>query len=243
MSRWDRLLVFGAFNIAALACFVICFALFPVLSLKPRKFAILYVYPDPPSRLFGFDAPKYWRLARATFSLVSLCPPPHLFFVSAIMRLGPVGSPQQSVAACLDCLHGFPHHAVLDASNGLGLPWTGCLRSRLLPRRGSRLSMDVLSQAIDRTFVVSQIEHSNVVITHLPASLISCLCLRNRWSMGSVLFLASWAVLMGPLTYAKHLLSTPRLPFTAAYFGSIALTLYFAVGVSRRLLFPCYYKH
>jgi len=50
--------------------------------------------------------------------------------------------------------------------------------------------------------------------------------------MGSVLFLASWAVLMGPLTYAKHLLSTPRLPFTAAYFGSIALTLYFAVGVS-----------
>ena len=52
--------------------------------------------------------------------------------------------------------------------------------------------------------------------------------------MGSVLFLASWAVLMGPLTYAKHLLSTPRLPFSAAYFGSIALTLYFAVGVSPR---------
>ena len=49
--------------------------------------------------------------------------------------------------------------------------------------------------------------------------------------MGSLLFLASWAVLMGPLTYARHLLSTPRLPFTAAYFGSIALTLYFAVGV------------
>jgi len=37
---------------------------------------------------------------------------------------------------------------------------------------------------------------------------------------------------MGPLTYAKHLLSTPRLPFTAAYFGAITLTLYFAVGVS-----------
>lgn len=29
-----------------------------------------------------------------------------------------------------------------------------------------------------------------------------------------------------------HLLSTERLPFTAAYFGSIALTLYFALGVS-----------
>lgn len=61
----------------------------------------------------------------------------------------------------------------------------------------------------------------------------------HRWSMGSLLFLASWAVLMGPVTYAKHLLSTPRLPFTAAYFGSIALTLYFAVGVSLHA-FPCF---
>lgn len=37
---------------------------------------------------------------------------------------------------------------------------------------------------------------------------------------------------MGPFTYARHLVSGARLPFTAAYFGSIALTLYFAVGVS-----------
>lgn len=49
--------------------------------------------------------------------------------------------------------------------------------------------------------------------------------------MGSVLFLASWAVLMGPVTYARHLSSTPRLPFTAAYFGSIGLTLFFAIKV------------
>lgn len=53
-----------------------------------------------------------------------------------------------------------------------------------------------------------------------------------RWSVGSLLFLLSWAVLMGPWVYVKHLVSGPRLPFTAAYFGSIALTLYFAVGVS-----------
>lgn len=32
----------------------------------------------------------------------------------------------------------------------------------------------------------------------------------------------------------QHLLSGPRLPFTAAYFGSIALTLYFSIGVSDR---------
>ena len=43
---------------------------------------------------------------------------------------------------------------------------------------------------------------------------------------------------MGPWTYARHLMSAPRLPFTAAYFGSIALTLYFAIGVSP-LSYPC----
>jgi hypothetical protein len=37
---------------------------------------------------------------------------------------------------------------------------------------------------------------------------------------------------MGPWNYVSHLMSTPRLPFTAAYFGSIALTLYFSLGVS-----------
>src|ERR1700756_285601 len=60
---------------------------------------------------------------------------------------------------------------------------------------------------------------------------------RLRWSAGSVLFLASWAVLMGPIQYAQHLTSGSRLPFTAAYFGSIALTMYFAVGVSSISLF------
>ncbi|KAL8751161.1 MAG: hypothetical protein Q9184_006158 [Pyrenodesmia sp. 2 TL-2023] len=97
LSRWDRLLVFGACNAAAVVCFVICFALFPVLSLRPRKFAIL-------------------------------------------------------------------------------------------------------------------------------------------WSMGSMLFLASWAVLMGPVQYAQHLISGPRLPFTAAYFGSITLTLVFAIKLQSTLL-------
>lgn len=42
---------------------------------------------------------------------------------------------------------------------------------------------------------------------------------------------------MGPWSYAKHLISGSRLPFTAAYFGSIALTLYFAIGVSKYFLF------
>ena len=36
---------------------------------------------------------------------------------------------------------------------------------------------------------------------------------------------------MGPLNYVYHLCSAPRLPFTAAYFGSIAMTLVFALKV------------
>ncbi|KFY87546.1 hypothetical protein V500_06901 [Pseudogymnoascus sp. VKM F-4518 (FW-2643)] len=59
---------------------------------------------------------------------------------------------------------------------------------------------------------------------------------RYRWSLGSVLFLASWAVMMGPMTYARHLLSAPRLPFTVAYFGSIGFTLFFSLGFGGEFL-------
>ncbi|KAG4025126.1 hypothetical protein MFRU_066g00290 [Monilinia fructicola] len=97
LSRWDRLLLFAGFNIGALACFVICFALFPYLIVLPTKFAIL-------------------------------------------------------------------------------------------------------------------------------------------WTLGSMLFLASWAAMMGPWTYMNHLISAPRLPFTATYFGSIVLTLYFSLGLRSKLL-------
>jgi len=54
-----------------------------------------------------------------------------------------------------------------------------------------------------------------------------------RWTLGSILFLSSFAAVMGPWTYVLHLASTPRLPFTAAYFGSLGLTIYFSIGVSQ----------
>lgn len=57
----------------------------------------------------------------------------------------------------------------------------------------------------------------------------------SRWSVGSVLFLASFAAVMGPLNYMYHLFSAPRLPFTAAYFGSILTTLLFALKVRFQL--------
>ncbi|KAK5168250.1 protein transport protein sft2 [Saxophila tyrrhenica] len=97
LGRWDRLLIFGGLNLAAVALFVICFTLFPVLSLRPTKFAIL-------------------------------------------------------------------------------------------------------------------------------------------WTMASIMFLGSWAVLMGPMVYVRHLVSQERLPFTATYFGSIALTLWFALGLRSTIL-------
>ncbi|KAF2131292.1 SFT2-domain-containing protein [Dothidotthia symphoricarpi CBS 119687] len=56
------------------------------------------------------------------------------------------------------------------------------------------------------------------------------------WSMGSVLFLGAWGVLMGPMQYFHHLTSGPRLPFTGAYFGTIALTLYFSLGLHSTIL-------
>jgi len=97
LSRWDRLLAFTACNLGAAACFVLCFFMFPVLSLRPRKFAVL-------------------------------------------------------------------------------------------------------------------------------------------WTVGSLLFLSSWAILQGPVNYAKHLLSAPRLPFTAAYFGSIGLTLFSSISLHSTIL-------
>jgi hypothetical protein len=48
---------------------------------------------------------------------------------------------------------------------------------------------------------------------------------------------------MGPWSYAKHLTSGARLPFTAAYFGSIALTLYFAIGVSKSIYVAYFFCH
>lgn len=41
-----------------------------------------------------------------------------------------------------------------------------------------------------------------------------------------------FAVLVGPVAHFKHLISPERLPFSIAYVGSLAMTMYFAVGVS-----------
>lgn len=42
----------------------------------------------------------------------------------------------------------------------------------------------------------------------------------------------SFAVLVGPITHLKHLVSKERLPFSAAYIASLVLTIYFSVSAS-----------
>ncbi|CEP09433.1 hypothetical protein [Parasitella parasitica] len=49
--------------------------------------------------------------------------------------------------------------------------------------------------------------------------------------VGSILILVSVALLRGPLSHIKHMLSKERLPFTVSYVGSMILTLYAALGL------------
>ncbi|ANZ73689.1 BA75_01162T0 [Komagataella pastoris] len=42
LSRWDRMLIFAVLIAGSVVCFIICVLLFPVLTLKPTKFALLW---------------------------------------------------------------------------------------------------------------------------------------------------------------------------------------------------------
>ncbi|KZT24941.1 ER-to-golgi vesicle protein transport Sft2 [Neolentinus lepideus HHB14362 ss-1] len=50
------------------------------------------------------------------------------------------------------------------------------------------------------------------------------------FSLGSLLVMFGFSVLVGPINHVKHLLSKERLPFSLAYFSSLGLTLYFSLG-------------
>ncbi|CAI2177498.1 1154_t:CDS:2 [Funneliformis geosporum] len=54
------------------------------------------------------------------------------------------------------------------------------------------------------------------------------------YTMGSLLIISSFALLHGPLTHLKHILSRERLPFTVAYLGSLIATLYFVIVVTKK---------
>ncbi|KAA1466851.1 ER-to-golgi vesicle protein transport Sft2 [Dentipellis sp. KUC8613] len=50
------------------------------------------------------------------------------------------------------------------------------------------------------------------------------------FSLGSLLVMFGFSVLIGPINHIKHLVSKERLPFSIAYFASLGLTLYFSLG-------------
>lgn len=325
--------MFGGLNLAALALFVVCFTLFPILSLKPRKFAILYVYA----------------------SLFLTLPIPSIFRFLDLARTPPLGMPlaplsEPSLASLviygklpcrrskkMVCILSYPQHHRRARSTWPSSPrddpapdakGSGMARlttsSRLVPGRPAAAvhrdlcamnqispplaSLQVLHMRSYRPCSIVPFCRSHVHdLAQYPAlyrrssmhDFLPSACGANvlvRWSMASALFLGSWAALMGPMIYgksapnhhlrvvrlaasitivptlpsdpcrrscgcrrpctpraqnstsivltadptAKHLLSQERLPFTATYFGSIGLTLYFAVGV--RCLPPSYHS-
>ncbi|KAG9311044.1 ER-to-golgi vesicle protein transport Sft2 [Chiua virens] len=55
------------------------------------------------------------------------------------------------------------------------------------------------------------------------------------FSMGSLLVMVGFSVLIGPINHIKHLMSKERLPFSAIYLVSLGLTLYFALGAQSQL--------
>ncbi|KII84113.1 hypothetical protein PLICRDRAFT_179792 [Plicaturopsis crispa FD-325 SS-3] len=50
------------------------------------------------------------------------------------------------------------------------------------------------------------------------------------FSLGSLLVMFGFSVLIGPINHLKHLVSTERLPFSIVYIGSLTLTLWFSLG-------------
>ncbi|CCH44946.1 putative membrane protein [Wickerhamomyces ciferrii] len=42
LSKWDRLIIFAVAMAGSLSCWIVCIFLFPILSLKPKKFALLW---------------------------------------------------------------------------------------------------------------------------------------------------------------------------------------------------------
>lgn len=56
------------------------------------------------------------------------------------------------------------------------------------------------------------------------------------FSLGSVFVMGSFSFLWGPVNHIKHLFNRERLPFTTVYLGTLALTLYFAMGLQNTIL-------
>ena len=66
---------------------------------------------------------------------------------------------------------------------------------------------------------------------YLPVIVIKARKFALLFSMGSAFVMGAFALLWGPWSHLQHLFSKDRITFTTTYFGSLALTLYFAMGL------------
>ncbi|KAG2232717.1 hypothetical protein INT48_000074 [Thamnidium elegans] len=57
------------------------------------------------------------------------------------------------------------------------------------------------------------------------------------FTLGSILILVSVALLRGPLSHLQHMMTKERIPFTVSYVGSMAMTLYAAIGTFLTIFF------
>jgi len=77
-----------------------------------------------------------------------------------------------------------------------------------------------------------------MAVSFLPLLVINPRKFSLLFSLGSVFTLSSFSFLWGPYNHLVHLLSKERLPFTVTYITTLALTLYFAMGLQSAILTP-----
>ncbi|KAF9209018.1 protein transport protein sft2 [Haplosporangium sp. Z 27] len=70
----------------------------------------------------------------------------------------------------------------------------------------------------------------------LPLLLLKPSKFATSFTLGSILLMASFALLRGPMTHLKALISKERLPFTGAYIGSMVFVLYSSLVANSYIL-------
>ncbi|PVF93972.1 SFT2-domain-containing protein [Serendipita vermifera] len=64
---------------------------------------------------------------------------------------------------------------------------------------------------------------------HLPLFALRPAKFATSITLGSILVMLGFMILIGPINQIKHLISAERLPFSAAYIASLILTIYFSM--------------
>lgn len=77
-------------------------------------------------------------------------------------------------------------------------------------------------------FLLGSIACFTICVFLFPALAIKPRKFALLWTMGSLLFVLAFGVMMGPFKFLKHIISKERLPFTSFFFLSCLATLYFA---------------